>query len=279
MPELAYLNGNILPIDQAMVPIEDRGYQFGDAVYEYIASYGGKLFFLEEHLDRLERSMAELSFPPVSRDKIRQAIVDLFERSGIERAGLYLQISRGVAPRNHPIPDACRPQVVMTVRPVMDKPPVVLEQGAAAITTLDQRWGRCDIKTVQLVANVLAKQKALAAGCAEAILVSAEGVVREATSSNVFIVKNNRLVTHPLTPEILPGITRQLLIEICRQEKIAVDERFFGATELFAADEVFLTGTVTEVFPIVKVDNKTIGAGKPGPMSARLLELLYRRIK
>jgi branched-subunit amino acid aminotransferase/4-amino-4-deoxychorismate lyase len=123
MPELAYLNGNILPIDQAMVPIEDRGYQFGDAVYEYIASYGGKLFFLEEHLDRLERSMAELSFPPVSRDKIRQAIVDLFERSGIERAGLYLQISRGVAPRNHPIPDACRPQVVMTVRPVMDKPP------------------------------------------------------------------------------------------------------------------------------------------------------------
>lgn len=279
MPELAYLNGKIMPIEQAMVPVEDRGYQFGDAVYEYIASYNGKLFFLEQHLDRLERSMAELSFPPLSREGLRQAIVDLFTRSGIARAGVYVQISRGVAPRNHPFSENIIPQVVMTVRPVMDKPSSVKEKGAAAITTPDLRWGRCDIKTVQLLANVMARQKAVAAGCAEAILVSAEGVVREATSSNVFIVKNNRLVTHPLTPAILPGITRNMLIEICREEKIAVDERFFGAAELFAADEVFLTGTVTEIFPIVKVDGKTIGGGAPGPMAARLLELLYRRIR
>jgi len=279
MPELAYLNGKILPIEQAMVPVEDRGYQFGDAVYEYIASYNGKLFFLEQHLDRLDRSMTELAFPPVSRDVIRHAILDLYARSGIARAGVYIQISRGVAPRNHSFPESITPQVVMTVRPVMDKPATTLEQGATAITTVDQRWGRCDIKTVQLLANVLARQKAASAGCAEAILVSAEGVVREATSSNVFIVKNNRLITHPLTPAILPGITRNMLIEICREEKIAVDERFFGAAELFAADEVFLTGTVTEIFPIVKVDGKAIGAGKPGPMAARLLELLYRRIR
>jgi len=279
MPELAYLNGKIMPIDQAMVPVEDRGYQFGDAVYEYIASYNGRLFCLEQHLDRLERSMAELAFPRIPRDGIRQAILDLFGRAGIARAGVYIQISRGVAPRNHPFPETAVPQVVMTVRPVMDKPATVLANGAAAITTVDQRWGRCDIKTVQLLANVLAKQKAVAAGCAEAILVSAEGVVREATSSNVFIVKNNRLVTHPLTPAILPGITRNELIAICHEEKIVVDERFFGAAELFAADEVFLSGTVTEVFPIVKVDGKTIGTGKPGPMAARLLELLYRKIK
>lgn len=277
MPELAYLNGEILPIDKAQVPIEDRGYQFGDAVYEFIASYNGRLFYLEEHLDRLDRSLNGLFFPSVSREAIRKAVLTLFEKAEIQRAGIYIQISRGVSPRNHAFPDGVRPQVVMTIREVEEKPPELRKNGATAITLEDFRWGRCDLKTVQLLPNVLAKQKALAAGVFDAIFVSSEGVVREATSSNICIVADGTVITHPLTPQILPGITRMVVIDLCRELDIPVSERFFKTDVLYGAEEAFLTGTVTEVLPIVTIDRHRIGDGQVGPVTAKLYETLRQR--
>ena len=276
MPELAYLNGKIMPIEDAMVPIEDRGYQFGDAVYEYVASYNGRLFCAEEHLDRLERSMQGLAFPPVARDDMREALNTLFDQAQIERAGIYIQISRGVAPRNHPFPEESQVQIVMTIRSIPEVHPHAGE-GAATITMKDFRWSRCDIKTVQLLPNVLAKQKALDAGVYDTIFITEAGVVREATSSNVFIIQNGKAVTHPLTPNILPGITRMVIIDICKTREIPLEERFFSVEELYQADEVFLCGTVTDVLPIIEVDGKKIGAGKVGPLTRTLYGALRQK--
>ena len=277
MPEWAYLNGKFLPIDKALVPIEDRGYQFGDAVYEFIASYNGRLFYLEEHLDRLARSLKGLFFPPVSRETIRKAVLTLFGKAEIQRAGIYIQISRGVSPRNHAFPDGVHPQIVMTIREIEEKPPELRKNGAAAITVEDFRWGRCDLKTVQLLPNVLAKQKALAAGVFDAIFVSPEGVVREGTSSNICIVADGVVITHPLTQQILPGITRMVVIDLCRELNIQVSERFFKTDALYGSEEVFLTGTVTEVLPIVTIDGHRIGDGQVGPVTTRLFEALRQR--
>lgn len=276
MPELAYLNGKFMPIEDAMVPIEDRGYQFGDAVYEVIASVDGKLFCLEEHLDRLERSMKALSFPSISRDDVRDAILKIFTRSGFSRAGVYIQISRGVAPRDHLFPVSSTLQVVMTVRDVKEVPQEYREKGISVITVKDFRWGRCDIKTVQLLPNAMAKQQAFEAGVYDAIFVSAQGVVREATSSNLFVVKDGQLITHPLTENILPGITRMVVLDLCKELQLPVEERFYSTEELFDADEAFLTGTTTEVLPIVRIDKKNIGGGKIGPVAGRLAEAFQR---
>jgi D-alanine transaminase len=277
MPELAYLNGEFLPIEKALVPVEDRGYQFGDAVYEFIASYKGRLFCVEEHLDRLDRSLKGLSFPPVSRETIRKAVLTLFEKAAIQRAGIYIQISRGASPRNHAFPEGVHPQIVMTIREIEEKPPELRKNGVAALTVEDIRWGRCDLKTVQLLPNVLAKQKALAAGVFDAIFVSAEGVVREGTSSNICIVADGVVLTHPLTSQILPGITRMVVIDLCRELKIPVSERFFKTDRLYGSEEAFLTGTVTEVLPIVTIDGYRIGDGAVGPVTTRLFEALRQR--
>jgi D-alanine transaminase len=277
MPDLAYVNGTIMPIEEASVPIEDRGYQFGDGVYEFVASYEGRLFMLEDHLDRLERSMRELAFDPTPRTAMEAAIRDLFERSGYPRAGIYIQISRGVAPRNHAITAGLPHQIVMTVRPVKELPEQIRKQGATAITVQDTRWGRCDIKTVQLLANSLAKQKALDSGCHDAIFVSDQGIVREGTSSNLFIASGGRLSTHPLTNAILPGITRKAILNLCTETDIDVEEAFFETGALYDADEVFLTGTVTELLPIVRIDDRQISDGKVGPITRRLSGLLRER--
>lgn len=277
MPELAYVNGEILPIDQAKIPIEDRGYQFGDAVYEVIAGINGRLFALEEHLDRLERSMGELAFPKMQREKIKGEIENLFAKAGYADATVYVQISRGVAPRSHAFPEEPVPQFVMTVRETTNLDEEKWKKGVAVITMEDIRWGRCDIKTVQLLPNAMAKQKALDAGVYDAILVSREGVVREASSANVFIVKDGVAWTHPLTNNLLPGITRKILLSICREIGQPVKERFFSKDELYAADEVFLTGTTTEVLSVVQVDGKTIGTGVPGKVALRLYEEMRKR--
>lgn len=277
MPELAYVNGTFLPIEKAMVPVEDRGYQFGDAVYEYIASYNGCLFFREAHLERLNRSLNALSFPAISMEKIREAVNELFHKAALARAGVYIQISRGVSPRNHAFPMASQAQVVMTVRKVHETDPKLRQDGAAAITVKDFRWGRCDIKTVQILANVLAKQKAVDSGAYDAIFVAENGVVREATSSNVFIVVKGTLVTHPLTENILPGITRAVVLSCAKEMQLETAERFYGTEELYGAEEVFLTGTVTEVLPIVTIDGKRIADGRVGPFTKRLADALRQK--
>jgi D-alanine transaminase len=278
MPELAYLNGAFVPIDQAMVPIEDRGYQFGDAVYEYVASYQGRLFCVDEHMNRLQRSLRGLHFPEIDLGEVRDAVEALFRRSQFERVGIYIQISRGVAPRLHEYTDDLRPQVVMTVRELVEVAPGYLETGVRAITVEDLRWGRCDIKCVQLLANALSKRQAIDAGVKDAIFVAADGTVREGTSSNLLMVKDGALKTHPLTQHILPGITRGVLIDFCRQSDITVEETFFDRQTLYAADEVMLTGTTTEVLPLIEIDGNVIGDGHVGPTSRRLFKALREKM-
>lgn len=270
MPEIAYLNGEIMPIAQASVPVEDRGYQFGDAVYEYLAAYDGHIFALEAHLDRLRNSMKALDFPSISRNRIREAILSTHKRSQIEQAGIYLQISRGVAPRNHVWPETIAPQFVITIRHRPRIDPQWREQGINAITVKDFRWACCDIKTVQLLANTLARRQASQAQAHDAIFISESDVVREATSSNVFIVTGGDLITHPLTSNILPGITRAELIKLSKVHDIPTFEDCFSRTDLLDADEVFLSGTITEVLPVTQIDGRTIGTGTPGPIAKRL---------
>ncbi len=274
MPELAYLNGKIMPIEEAFVPIEDRGYQFGDAVYEYIASHNGKLFFMDDHIARLERSLKELSYPSISMQMIKSGISDLFKASMIKRAGIYIQISRAVAPRNHGFSNQEPVQIIMTAKSLPDTHHHA-NKGASAITMEDYRWDRCDIKTVQLLPNCLSKQKAVDQGAYDTIFISKENIVREATSSNVFIIKNNKVLTHPLTNKILPGITRKVILEVCMDKKIAFEESFFTLEQLYDADEVFLSGTVTEVLPIITIDSKNIADKKPG----QLTQVLFKELR
>jgi len=279
MPELAYVNGTFLPIDKAMVPVEDRGYQFGDAVYEVIASYGGRPVFMDEHMARLDRSLKELSFPKIPIDQIRSAVTELFDRAKIERAEIYLQISRCIAPRTHAFPENTDTQFIMTARKVPEIPENIRQQGAKAITVKDLRWERCDIKTVQLLYNVLAKQKALDSGVFDAIFLSEDNIVREATSSNLFMVADEKLITHPLTPNILPGVTRAKIIEICIDQNLQVNEKFYNKETLLKSDEVFLTGTITGVLSIVEINGSAIGNGKVGPIAKQLFDELRVRSK
>lgn len=277
MPELAYLNGVIRPINETYVPIEDRGYQFGDAVYEFIASYNGKFFCMKEHLDRLEKSMEGLSFPKVDRNFIQNAIDELFEKAGMARAGLYIQISRGVAPRDHAWAKDIKLQIIMTIKKVDELDSKIRKQGIDIITVQDERWSNCDIKTVQILFNAMAKQKAKDQGAFDAIFISKDGIVREGTSSNFFLVKDGGLITHPLTKNILPGITRMVVMDLARNLGIKAEEKFLSKTDLFSAEEAFLTGTVTEILGIKTIDGVPIGKGKPGEITQKLYRALREK--
>ena len=279
MPELAFVNGKFMPIEDAMIPIEDRGYQFGDAVYEVVNSFKGKYFGLEEHLDRLERSLYELSYPAVSREKIKDGMLEMLSRSGMDRASVYLQISRGVAPRNHAYSGVNGVQIIMTIREVKEVQEALRIDGVSAITVEDIRWGRCDIKTVQLLANSLAKQKAVESGAYDAIFVTKEGVALETTISNLFIVQGGVVITHPANYHILNGITRIMTIDCCREMDLPIEKQTFTAKEMFAADEVFITGTTIEVLPVVTIDDQVIADGEPGPISKQLYGALHAKIE
>lgn len=277
MPELAYLNGKILPINETYVSVEDRGYQFGDAVYEFIASYNGKMFCMEEHLDRLQQSMEGLSFPKLDRTFIENAVYELFEKAGIARAGLYIQISRGVAPRDHAWAKEIKTQVIMTIKAVNEYPSKLREEGVDIITVQDERWSNCDIKTVQILPNAMAKQKAKNQGAFDAIFVSKDGIVREGTSSNFFIVKDGRLLTHPLTKNILPGITRRIVLDLASDLGIKTEEKLLSKKDIFSANEAFLTGTITEILGIKTIDGIQIGTGILGEITQNLYKALREK--
>jgi len=279
MPELAYLNGEIRPINETYVPIEDRGYQFGDAVYEFIASYNGKLFCMKEHLDRLQYSMERLSFPKMDRTFIEKAVYDLFEQAKIARAGIYIQISRGVAPRDHAWAKDIKLQFLMTIKKVVEIPSQYKKDGVDIITVQDERWSNCDIKTVQILFNAMAKQKAKDQGVFDAIFVSKDGIVREGTSSNFFMVKAGAIITHPLTNNILPGITRKVVLDLARDLGINTQEKLFSKSDIFSADEAFLTGTITEILGIKTIDTIPIGTGKPGEITQKLFQALREKTK
>jgi D-alanine transaminase len=278
VPNVAFINGTFVPMAEAKVSIEDRGFQFGDGVYEVIRTYKGRPFELEAHLARLDRSATALDLKqPYSHDDWTRHILEGIRRAAYPEAKIYVQITRGVAPRDHAYSDDATPTVVMTVREFHPLDRSVQVAGVEAITTEDIRWGRCDIKSVNLLANVLARQQVKQAQVFEAILVN-EGLVTEGAVSNVMVVQGGTVVTAPQGPRILSGITRTVVLDLARSEGLPVQERFVSQADLYEADEVFLTGTTVEVLAVIRVDGKIIGDGRPGPIAQRLAARFTSRV-
>jgi len=276
MSRIAYVNGRYVPHREAAVHIEDRGYQFADGVYEVVCVQGGRVIDEEPHLDRLERSLGELRIAqPMGRPAYRQVTRELLRRNRVTDGIVYTQITRGVARRDHPFPAAgTPPSIVMTSRRIKPQDPALFERGIAVISTPDIRWQRCDIKSVSLLPNILAKQQAREAGAYEAWFIDGDGNVTEGSSTNAWIVtRDGELVTRQLGNAILGGITRQSLIRLAGESQVKVVERAFTLEEARQAREAFLTSTTSFVIPIVKLDGKPVGVGKPGPVAARLREL------
>ena len=283
MGRIAYVNGRFVPQGEAVVHIEDRGYQLADAVYEVWALFDGKLADAEGHFARLERSLSELSIAmPMSRRALTMVLREAVRRNRVRDGSVYLQVSRGVAPRDHAFPEASvRPAVVITVKQ-LDRAVVEAKaaKGISVVTTPENRWGRCDIKTVGLLPNALAKQKAKEAGAGEAWFVDDLGFVTEGAASNAWIVDaEGRLRTRDANANILRGITRHTLMDVIAKEGLEVDERPFTPAEAKAAKEAFVTGAGALVLPVVAVDGQPIGDGKPGALAIRLRRLYIERAR
>jgi len=278
MTPIVFFNGQYLPKDQVRLSPDDRGFLFGDGVYEVTRTYDGKLFLLQQHLERLKYSLSELCIMGVDVGGLAQVSRELLRRNQLERANaiVYIQVTRGAAPRTHAFP---RPPVPATVyayasavTPKMDP-----EIGVKVIAAPDLRWARCDIKSIALAANVLANQAAAEAGGAEAILVR-DGVALEGSHSSFFAVFGDEVRTAPRSNYILPSITRQWAIDLCAREHIALRETPVFAHQLQKADEMFLAGTTTEIMPIVTLDGWSVGTGRPGPITKRLRAAFIRAI-
>ncbi len=270
MGALGYIDGRTVDLKELVIAMEDRGYQFGDGVYEYTKVYNGKCFSLKPHIDRLYRSLRELRIPAVfTFDEMAGIHERLISESGIENGGIYLQITRGWAPRAHNFPDSVVPCLTMTIRPSTLNPSL-WENGTGVLSVPDERWLRCDIKSLNLLGNVLGKQKAKEAGCYEAIQIR-DNMVTEGTSSNFFIVKDEVLWTYPISNLILKGVTRtRVLEEIAPAQKLSFLEKAFPLEVALKADEAFLSGTTTEIMPIITIDGKPVGNGKVGPVTKKV---------
>ena len=272
MSRVAYVDGVYRPHAEAAVHIEDRGYQFADGVYEVIAVRGGKLIDEELHLVRLRRSLAELRIEGALADNpLKFVLREVIRRNGVVGGMVYLQITRGIAPRDHGFPKAARPIHVVTARRTRPADPKLVDEGISIITIPDIRWGRCDIKTISLTANVLGKQQAREAGAYEAWMVDAEGHVTEGTSTNAWIVTgDNLVVTRAAEHAILNGVTRQALIALIRREGYRFAERPFTVDEAKAAREAFLTSTTSDLMPVTAIDGRPVANGVPGLLTQKL---------
>jgi len=276
---MVYLNGKMLPVEEANISVMDRGFLLGDGVYEVIPSYGGQLFRLQQHLDRLQKSLDGIRIVNPHSDQQWQEIFEqLLDQQSADDQSIYMQVTRGVAnKRDHVFPDQVTPTVFAmcnTIIPVSDE---ILSNGAAAITLDDIRWKRCDIKAITLLANVMLKQQALEADAAEAILIQ-NGNAIEGAASNLFIVSNNTIITSPKGTQLLPGVTRDLVLELAHSNKFAVSERAIKESELETADEIWMTSSTKEILPITDLNGKKVGSGNTGPMWKKMIAL-YRQYK
>ena len=280
MSRIAYVAGQYVPHRQAAVHVEDRGFQFADGVYEVIAVRNARLIDQARHLERLHRSLAELSLAPPLADRALAVVLhEVIRRNEVENGIVYLQITRGVAPRDHGFPRRARPTLVVTARRSRPPAPELVESGIAVITIPDIRWQRCDIKTVGLTANVLGKQQAREAGAYEAWQVDGEGRITEGTSTNAWIVTTGgEIVTHPADPAILNGVTRLAVLDVIRAEGLSCVERAFTVAEAKAAREAFLTSTTSDVLAVVRIDGAPIGNGHPGLLTQRLRAAYLARL-
>lgn len=277
---LAYLNGNYLPLAEARVSPMDRGFLFGDGAYEVIPVYSRRPFRLQQHLERLERTLAALQLAnPLSREQWAEVVQRLVDDHGSEDQGVYLQVTRGAAPvRDQAFP---RPAVAPTVFAYADRLPTpsaeLLATGGTALTAEDFRWLRCDLKTVSLVANVLLRQLSAAAGCTETILLR-DGLVMEGSASNVLVVQAGVILAPPKSNLILPGVTYDVVLELAAANGIPTQVRPVAEAELRSADEVWVTSSTKEVLPITRIDDAPVADGRPGPLATRM-NALYQDFK
>jgi D-alanine transaminase len=271
VPEIAYVNGEYLPLDRAVIHVEDRGFQFADSVYEVVRTYGGQPFAVDDHLARLFRSLEAIELKHnLTADALKAIIAEGIKRAGFAESLVYLQITRGRASRHRGFPVEPRPTVVLTVRELVGPSPASEETGISVITLPDNRWGRCDIKSVALLPNVLAYAAARKAGAHDAILIESDGSITEATAGNVFVFSKGCLRTPPKGPKILPGVTRDKILQAGRAAQLACREEQITKSELLGAEEVFISSTTNETLPVVAVDGKKIGTGRPGPITRRI---------
>jgi len=278
MSRIAYVAGQYLPHSQASVHIEDRGYQFADGVYEVVAVSGGRRIDDDRHFERLERSLGALDIPmPMSRRALAVVMGEVLRLNRVRDGIIYLQVTRGQAPRDHAWSGPSSPVLTVTARRQSPPGEALANRGVAVITLKDQRWKRNDIKSVNLLANIMGKYKARAEGAYEAWLMDDNDLITEGTSTTAWIVSSDgHLITRPLDEAILGGVTRAALIQIARQAAMEVEERPFSRTEALAAREAFLTSTSAYVLAIVSIDGQKIGDGSPGPVTMDLLDR-YRR--
>ena len=270
----AYLDGVFLPLEEARISPLDRGFLFGDGVYEVVPCYGGRPFLLERHLARLDRSLRAVGLPdPLGPAGWRHLAGELAARNGGGDLALYLQVTRGVAPRDHRFPAAPRPTVFAYANPLRPPP---AEGGARAVLLEDLRWGRCDIKAISLLANVLARQAAHRRSADEAILVR-EGEVTEGAASNVFAVVEGVLLTPPRSPRLLPGVTRDLVLELAAEAGLPCREAPLPVGLVQRAEELWLTSSTREVVPVLALDGRPVGGGRPGPLWRRVHRLYQAR--
>ena len=273
-----FLNGKVLPLEQAHVSVLDRGFIFGDGVYELIPVYSRVPFRMDEHLTRLERSLGEAKIRnPYSRAQWRSHIYSLIDAQPFEDQGVYFQVTRGVAKRDRAFPKNIEPTVFMMANPLVNPPAEVVEKGSSAVTAVDNRWLRCDIKSISLIGNVLLRQLSAEEGAVETILFR-DGKLTEASASNVFIVKRGTIQSPPKTNLILPGITYDVVVELAQANKLPLEFKDVTEAEVRAADEVWVTSSSKEVLAIVQLDGKRVGDGRPGPVFRRMHQL-YQEFK
>ena len=280
MSRIAYIDGCYQPLNEPAVMVEDRGYQFADGVYEVCAIRNGHLMDEIEHLERLDYSLSELNIPlPMARGALQIVMRETVRRNRVRNGILYIQVSRGVAPREHSYGDDVRPVITVTARPTDPaKRQYVLDHGIEVITVPDQRWARCDIKSISLLPNVLARQAARNAKVQEAWQIDTNGLVTEGGATNAWIVDaQGRLRTRPAANDILNGIIRQVLIGLVADMDIEFVEEAFSLDDALEAQECFSTASTLAVFPVISIDGKQIGSGKPGPVSLALAEAYANR--
>jgi len=270
MQELIWINGEVMPLADARIGVEDRGYQFGDGVYESLRLYNGRPFAIDRHLDRLELSCGGIDLElPIDVDDLKDEMLRLAERVRIPDGFLYLQLTRGNSPRNHLFPQASKPTLLFYIREIPPVGPIGGGAGQSLLSVPDERWNRCWVKSISLLANVLARNAAAAAGVDEAAFVQ-DGWISECSSSNLFVVIDHMLVTAPVGPRVLPGITRAILLEAAKAMGIAAEERPIMYAEAIAADEIFIASTIRELAWVGKWDGNAVGGGRCGPMTIDL---------
>jgi D-alanine transaminase len=272
MDQTVFLNGEFLPIAEAKVPVLDRGFIFGDGVYEVVPVYSKVPFRLEEHLVRLERSLGAVGIRnPYTREQWRGFVAGVVERQPFEDQAVYFQVTRGVAKRDHAFPKSAEPTVFMMSNPLVPPPAALVEKGAAAISARDNRWLRCDIKSISLIGNVLLRQLSAEVDAVETVLFR-DGKLTEASSSNVFVVKGGAIQSPPKNELILPGITYDVVVELARLHGMPLEFRAITEAETRAADELWVTSSSKEVLAVVELDGKPVGDGKPGPVFRRMYQ-------